>query len=203
MSLTMDAPAFSGRGLSAATPREWRRVDWSRSDHYIAVELGINKARVNAVRTQSNIPCATHEKIHARAQFAKFLKNNRKKARELAIPELVAEFCEQESLSINRSAAYRVAMSLKYRGHRRNKSRYDPFWETINWMLPDSDLSEIWGVERGNIQSRRKTLSMFAVENVLDKPLWHRSEFEKSVQYQEAFVREKMKARNFKHPRPS
>lgn len=61
---------------------------------------------------------------------------------------------------ISTSAAYRAALAEGVRGKRRNNTRYEGFWRTINWVLPDSVLSNVWGVSRGNLRQRRVRLGV-------------------------------------------
>src|SRR5690242_4400915 len=60
---------------------------------------------------------------------------------------------------ISVSSAYRIAVTVGLRGRRRNRTRYQGFWDAINWELPDSTLSRIWGVTRGNLRQRRVRLA--------------------------------------------
>lgn len=91
-----------------------------------------------------------------RQAFQQWLAANRREVRKMPIREVLAIYGGHISVS----AAYRIAVGLGLRGKRRNASRYDKFWATINWRLPDTTLSAIWGVGRGNIRQRRVRLGV-------------------------------------------
>ncbi len=76
------------------------------------------------------------------------------------------------------------------------RSRYIPFWRTINWMLPDSVLAEIWNVDRGNIRARRVRLRR-------GSPRWRRVRDQFNPVFQAATAVESLKAKKFTGPRPA
>jgi hypothetical protein len=123
--------------------------------------------------------------------FAMWLRSHRPRAEVTGLPDLVREFGGNISLS----SAYRIAVRMGAKGRRHNRSRYDEFWEIVNWDLPDSVLSELWGVARGNLRQRRVRLGKgkcaFNVRNSR-----HSSDFKRQVQCEEG------RARNYDGPRP-
>lgn len=135
-------------------------------------------------------PNPTYEKRRIRQQFQHFLAHHRHLAETATLDELV----EQSQIPISKSAAYRVAFFLRVKGERRNQSRYDEFWAKINWGLPDSDIADIWEVDRGNVQSKRRFLAVTQPE--IARPKWSR--LSPSVPaYKEALRMERNKASKY------
>ncbi len=184
----MTTTLVRGRDLDHSV---WGRVDWTQSDARIAKRLGVTKNFVNSKRKDLGLPCATYEKRATREQFRRFLKGRPKQAKETNIDELI----RLSKLDLTTSSAYRIARSLKFRGTRKNKSRYSDFWKQLNWHLPDSDLAEIWGVERGNIQSKRRSLGK-------DRPMWSRAEWSTSSVYQQTKGQEEARAAEYTGRKP-
>jgi hypothetical protein len=129
--------------------------------------------------------------VAERHAFRMWLRKNRRAVRKLELPEMLARYGGDISVS----AAYRAAIAEGLRGKRCNGTRYAPFWATINWRLPDSVLSAIWGVMRGNIRQRRVRLGVgdATYDGRLDM---------KNPAYLEEVDREKRRARRFEGPRP-
>ncbi len=127
----------------------------------------------------------------ARVRFRGWLRNNHELALALPLPVLVRRY----GRDISMSSAYRVALAEGVRGSRRNATRYAAFWKMINWDLPDSVLSTIWGVGRGNLRTRRVRLQ-------LGSPRFDARCFPTSHSYHEAVSREKRRASHYRGPRP-
>lgn len=93
---------------------------------------------------------------HSRSQFRVWLRSHRTSAKNLSIRELVLGYGQ----TISMAGAYRVAVAEGLRGARSNWTRYERFWARINWDLPDSVLSAVWGVDRGNLRQRRDRINV-------------------------------------------
>lgn len=190
---TLDSPVKRRRVFIPAY--KWKTLNWKRSDKELADRLGVNKARVGMVRKELGEKASTFQRDKTRSLFRIFLENNPDKAKDCSIPDLI----KSSGIEISQSAAYRVAFMAGFRGLRKNHSKYIEFWHQINWDLPDSDLSEIWGTERGNVQSKRKFLGM-------QKPKWSRlpAIYRKDVEeYDIAYTAESKKQKRYKDEVPS
>ncbi len=126
----------------------------------------------------------------ARNRFAAWLTSNAK-ARRLGVPAMLKLY----GRSISYSAAYRVLVDMGLRGQRNNRSRYERFWQQVNWRLPDIVLSAVWGTWRGNLRSRRLRIKAPA-------PRWQLTVDRKNPGYQRALAREQAKAAAFTGSRP-
>lgn len=96
------------------------------------------------------------ETNRAYRRFREWLHANRARVGKMKVHQMVTLWGEP----ISRSSAYRAAIAEGLRGLRMNRTRYAAFWNLINWRLPDSVLSAIWGVTRGNIRTRRVRLGV-------------------------------------------
>jgi hypothetical protein len=99
-------------------------------------------------------------------------------------------------ICISSSTAYRVAKNLGVKGKDTKTTKYQEFWETINWELPDLDLSRIWNVDRGNIRQKRVFLEMHP-------PVWHKTVDSEDKEYKKALRKERKKAKQFAGHVPS
>jgi hypothetical protein len=137
--------------------------------------------------TSSERPSTTTE----RERFQRWLLKHRRYVKETGLRTVLKQF----EGSITWSSAYRLALTHGLRGGRRNRSRYDRFWNTVNWELPDNVLSIIWGVGRGNMRQRRLRLGVastcFNARHDRDKP-----------SFQILVQRERERAARFRDPRP-
>jgi hypothetical protein len=125
-----------------------------------------------------------------RHAFARFLRS-RRPGSSVPLQQLIRE----SGLAISTAAAYRVAVRMGLRGLRRSRTRYAAFWDTINWMLPDGNLAEIWGTSRGNLRSRRALIGA-------GLPRWRRGCDACSLAYRAALAQELQRAATFAGPRP-
>jgi len=79
---------------------------------------------------------------------------------------------------------------------RRKHSRYDTFWITVNWKLPDTVLASVWTVDRGNIRARRVRLHK-------GPPRWRLRRDHGHPVFLAAIALEKLKSKKFTGPRPA
>ncbi len=79
---------------------------------------------------------------------------------------------------------------------RRNRSRFDDFWQSVNWQLPDSTLSQVWQVDRGNLHARRIRLGH-------PPPRWQVLRDQSNPVFGAAISLEKLKARKFAGAKPA
>jgi hypothetical protein len=103
---------------------------------------------------------------------------------------------DRSGLGVSLSAAYRAARDLGLRGKRRNRSRYDEFWRSLDWRLPDSSLASIWNVARGNIRNRRMLMGIGA-------PRWQLRRDARDPAFIRASEREQDRARQYVGQTPS
>jgi hypothetical protein len=131
----------------------------------------------------------------SRERFQKFVQNNRSWADHLPVETLIAE----SGLPMSVPSAYRALRRMNVKGKRTNRSRYSGFWAKINWDLPNSDLSAIWHVDRGNILSKRRDLGKPAAKWAKDK--YSRLE-DMPAEYHAAVASEQRKSGRYRGPRP-
>jgi hypothetical protein len=81
-------------------------------------------------------------------------------------------------------------------GSRLNRTRYESFWESLNWKLPDGALCEIWNVDRGNIRARRVCLRK-------GPPRWRPRRDHGHPVFLAAIALEKLKSKQFTGLRPA
>jgi hypothetical protein len=110
----------------------------------------------NLATTNSPLPVLRIPRADARIEFRDWLRRNRRTVANVALREVLRRYGGDISLQ----SAYRIAVVEGLRGHRRNASRYAAFWEALNWDLPDSVLSAVWNVTRGNLRQRRLRLGV-------------------------------------------
>jgi hypothetical protein len=134
---------------------------------------------------------ARQRQIFARLQFRDWLRRHRSTARKHPFSHLLASF----DGSISKSSAYRAALMEGLRGQRLNKTRYAEFWATINWDLPDSVLSRVWAVKRGNLRQRRNRLQV-------GPPQFRALDISRDTVLRGLINQECKHARNFSGPRP-
>jgi hypothetical protein len=89
-----------------------------------------------------------------------------------------------------------MTASLTSNVTRRNRTRYEPYWLTLNWRLPDGVLAEIWNVDRGNIRARRIRLGK-------GPPRWRLRRDHGHPVFLAAIALEKLKSKKFTGPRPA
>jgi hypothetical protein len=77
-----------------------------------------------------------------------------------------------------------------------NRTKYFDFWKIINWSLPDTTLSTIWGVDRGNIRARRVRLHSGSSRWRLKRDAGH-------PVFLAAIGLEKLKSKKFSGPKPT
>jgi hypothetical protein len=140
---------------------------------------------------QNGRPASAANADRTRAQFRKWLRDHRRQAADMSLSRLVRCFNSPISLS----AAYRVALAAGLRGKRRNRTRYEQFWSLIDWSLPDSVLSDVWGVKRGNLRQRRVRLG-------IDAPRFNVLRDFRSAQFVKAVSDERRRAAEYAGPRP-
>jgi hypothetical protein len=88
-------------------------------------------------------------------------------------------------------------MSMNVIGKRRSyRNLYERFWQKLNWQLPDSILSSIWKMDRGNLHAWRIRLRQLP-------PRWRVRGHENHPVFRAAVQLEKLKAKNFTGPRPA
>lgn len=127
-----------------------------------------------------------------RSRFRDWLLANRNEVDQLQLTELLRRYRGV----ISKSSAYRVAVAMRVRGTRQHSTRYAKFWNTINWRLPDSSLSAIWKVTRGNIRQRRVRLG---VGDAAYNARWDRE----NESYLSEVAHERRRAARFEGLRPS
>lgn len=108
----------------------------------------------------------------------------------------ISALAQLAGVSISASAAYRLAVAEGLRGERFNRTRYAQFWSTVNWQLPDTDLSRIWGVSRQNLRARRARLGV-------GRPRWRLPGAANDLAYRRAVAREQRRSRSYRGPRPA
>ena len=93
------------------------------------------------------------------------------------------------------TAAYRSAVEIGLLGRRTNASRYDAFWDQLDWRLPNRVLARIWRLDRSNVRARRLRLG-------LDRPRWCTSYDFQLPSFEAALRAEEAKAGRFTGRRP-
>ncbi len=76
------------------------------------------------------------------------------------------------------------------------QTRYEAFWKTLNWKLPDGVLSDVWQVDRGNVRARRNRLRK-------GSPRWRQRRDQANPVFLAAISLEKLKSKKFTDPRPA
>jgi hypothetical protein len=94
--------------------------------------------------------------------------------------------------------AYSFFMSFKLDASRprKNRTRYDLFWRTVNWKLPDSVIATVWNTDRGNLHARRVRLRQ-------PLPRWRVREDGEHPVFKAAIHLEKLKAKKFTGAKPA
>lgn len=125
-------------------------------------------------------------------KFARWADHN---SRSLQGKEL-RQILQMYPSGIHPSSAYRVLVDLGILGRRAYLSRFEEFWRTLNWELPDGTLEEVWGISRGNLASRRHRMKM-------GPPRFDRRADYHSAYFQHLVREERLKQRAFRGERPS
>jgi hypothetical protein len=85
---------------------------------------------------------------------------------------------------------------IEQREGRSYQTRYQTFWQTVNWNLPDGVLGVVWQVDRGNIRARR-------VRSQKGPPRWWLNRDHGNPVFLAALALEKLKSKKFNSPRPA
>src|SRR4051812_44049417 len=130
--------------------------------------------------------------MSAAFNFRLFVTRNKGELSGTPLREIVSSF----GRPIRLATAATVCAQMGLCKQRCNRTRYGPFWNQLNWELPDAMLAAIWCVDRGNLRARRTRLRK-------RRPRWHLAKHQRDHVFRAAVALERTKARRFTRPRPA
>lgn len=125
--------------------RDWERVDWTRSDVDLCMELGVSRERVRQVRVKLGKP----KRYEWQLKFERF-KERFKEVKELSY----AEANEAEPLAELSFTKYCRRLWIKRKLLKTSGGSKHP-WALVDWRLPNRLLDEIWKLPAGRASTRR------------------------------------------------
>lgn len=119
-------------------------------------------------------------------KFINFLRRLKPEERKATVRNFIA----RSGVDISEARAWRICSRLKIKGHRRNHTGLAPFWDELDWGLPDTALARIWSLDRSNLGKRRRRLQRPAAK-------WRLPRDTRDDEYRRAFRAQDYLARKF------
>jgi hypothetical protein len=129
---------------------KWSRVDWSRQNCELAVEMGLSGERIRQIRKQLGAPQPTHpDRKRITRQTFQWAKDNLDNLKGLTWAELGRRYGLGDYWK--RSPLYSFLKPFLRDG---NHIRKHP-WGRMNFWLPNRDLARIWRLQYTQMASGR------------------------------------------------
>lgn len=155
-------------------------VDWSRQDADLGRELGVTRERMRQYRKRLGHPPAIHPSKH------KLLVEQLKADWDIVYHMRYCDIAEKYGRSKET-----IAYAVKRAGLSKPQFVRSYPWHLFNMSLPNTVLSEIWGVAMQNVASRRFNYQ-------LPFPTWRKTTNPKPPEFLAAIEAEKLKAAQWK-----